>query len=70
MILSLNKIEQKKLWPLLFIITTSGLFKKSTKFPDVDIQKSNILVAGPTGTGKTLIAQTLATITRCAIYYC
>lgn len=36
------------------------LFKKSTKFPDVEIQKSNILLAGPTGTGKTLIAQTLA----------
>jgi ATP-dependent Clp protease ATP-binding subunit ClpX len=36
------------------------LFKASTKFPDVEIQKSNILVAGPTGTGKTLIAQTLA----------
>lgn len=36
------------------------LFKTSKNFPDVDIQKSNILVAGPTGTGKTLIAQTLA----------
>ncbi|MGC6366901.1 MAG: ATP-dependent Clp protease ATP-binding subunit ClpX [Candidatus Marinamargulisbacteria bacterium] len=36
------------------------LFKKSINFPDVDIQKSNILLAGPTGTGKTLIAQTLA----------
>ena len=36
------------------------LFKKSVNFPDVEIQKSNILVAGPTGTGKTLIAQTLA----------
>ena len=36
------------------------LFKKSVNYPDVEIQKSNILVAGPTGTGKTLIAQTLA----------
>ncbi len=36
------------------------LFKKSVTYPDVEIQKSNILIAGPTGTGKTLIAQTLA----------
>ena len=36
------------------------LFKKSVNYPDVEVQKSNILVAGPTGTGKTLIAQTLA----------
>lgn len=36
------------------------LFKTSVNYSDVDVQKSNILVAGPTGTGKTLIAQTLA----------
>ena len=28
--------------------------------PDVELQKSNILLIGPTGTGKTLLAQTLA----------
>lgn len=27
---------------------------------DVEIQKSNVLLLGPTGTGKTLLAQTLA----------
>ena len=30
------------------------------KIDDVDIQKSNILLLGPTGSGKTLLAQTLA----------
>ena len=30
------------------------------KADDVELQKSNILMVGPTGTGKTLLAQTLA----------
>jgi ATP-dependent Clp protease ATP-binding subunit ClpX len=33
-----------------------------THFDDVEIQKSNILLMGPTGSGKTLLAQTLAKI--------
>ena len=35
---------------------------KSTKYPDVEIAKSNILLIGPTGSGKTLLAKTLAKI--------
>jgi len=33
---------------------------KSRKQDDVDLEKSNILLIGPTGSGKTLLAQTLA----------
>ena len=33
-----------------------------TKAEDVELQKSNILLVGPTGTGKTLLAQTLAKV--------
>ena len=36
------------------------LFKQDVVEDDTEIQKSNILVIGPTGSGKTLIAQTLA----------
>ena len=34
--------------------------KENVAGSDVDLQKSNILLLGPTGTGKTLLAQTLA----------
>ena len=36
--------------------------KKSSKDPDIEIEKSNILMIGETGTGKTLLAKTLARI--------
>ncbi|ETP73929.1 endopeptidase Clp ATP-binding regulatory subunit ClpX [Lachnospiraceae bacterium JC7] len=34
----------------------------TSKIKDIDVQKSNILMVGPTGTGKTYLAQTLAKI--------
>jgi ATP-dependent Clp protease ATP-binding subunit ClpX len=33
---------------------------KTTQYPDTELQKSNVLLIGSTGTGKTLFAQTLA----------
>lgn len=36
--------------------------RKSPKNDDIELQKSNILLLGPTGSGKTLLAQTLARI--------
>lgn len=36
--------------------------KSGAKIDDVELQKSNILMLGPTGSGKTLLAQTLARI--------
>ena len=38
--------------------------EKSEKLNDVEIQKSNVLLLGPTGCGKTLLAQTLARILK------
>lgn len=37
-------------------------YEKTHKNDDVELQKSNILMLGPTGSGKTLLAQTLAKI--------
>jgi ATP-dependent Clp protease ATP-binding subunit ClpX len=45
------------------IITTKG-FKNPVSSNSVSIQKSNILLLGPTGSGKTLFAQTLAKILK------
>jgi len=40
---------------------------KSNKEDDTEIQKSNILLIGPTGSGKTLLAQTLAKAVECPV---
>ncbi|VAW32881.1 ATP-dependent Clp protease ATP-binding subunit ClpX, partial [hydrothermal vent metagenome] len=38
--------------------------KKHTKEDDVELSKSNILLVGPTGSGKTLLAETLARVLK------
>ncbi|MFC1617570.1 ATP-dependent Clp protease ATP-binding subunit ClpX [Candidatus Margulisiibacteriota bacterium] len=37
---------------------------KIKEYPDTELQKSNVLLIGPTGTGKTLVAQTLAKLLK------
>lgn len=37
---------------------------------DVEIEKSNIVMVGPTGTGKTLFGQVDSAPSRCAVYHC
>jgi ATP-dependent Clp protease ATP-binding subunit ClpX len=42
--------------------TTYKRLHHRTKHDDIELAKSNILLIGPTGSGKTLLAQTLARI--------
>ena len=52
--------EAKKVFSLAIYNHYKRINKKNKLKSGVEIQKSNILLAGPTGTGKTLLAQTIA----------
>jgi ATP-dependent Clp protease ATP-binding subunit ClpX len=45
--------------------TTTTSASTTLENNDVELAKSNILLVGPTGCGKTLLAQTLARISMC-----
>ena len=59
-------IEQERPKKILSVAVHNHYKRISTKIDmeDVEIQKSNILLIGPTGSGKTLLAQTLARILK------
>lgn len=52
----------KRIQPPPAAVETSGDEPPAAPFADVEIEKSNILMIGPTGSGKTLLARTLAKI--------
>lgn len=53
-------IGQEKAKKIISVAVYNHYKRVTIKSNDVEIQKSNILLIGPTGTGKTLIAETLA----------
>ena len=55
-------IGQEEAKKVLSVAVYNHYKRITSKVRDIDVQKSNILMIGPTGTGKTYLAQTLAKI--------
>ena len=55
-------IGQEEAKKVLSVAVYNHYKRITSKIKDIDVQKSNILMIGPTGTGKTYLAQTLARI--------
>ncbi len=54
------KIEQKKVLSVAVYNHYKRIFRRHEIDDDTEINKSNVLLIGPTGSGKTLLAQTIA----------
>ena len=65
MTMSSDRMQAKKV----LSVAVYNHYKRIMAGPDlgVELQKSNILMLGPTGSGKTFLAQTLARVLKCTI---